>query len=83
MVKFKPLFTVEFSKIYSKLNKELKERIDKAIDKILLSPEKGKPLKYELAGLRSARIGKFRLLYEIKGDTIIFHTFEHRKKVYK
>lgn len=83
MAKFKPFFTDDFSKIYSKLDKPLKERVDKAIDKILTKPELGKPLKYGLVGLRSERIGKFRLLFEIRGSTVIFHTFEHRKKVYE
>lgn len=83
MQKFKPLFTEHFSKIYSKLDKNIKERVDKAIFKILEKPNLGKPLKYELAGLRSEHIGKFRILYEIKGNNIIFHSFEHRKKAYR
>ena len=83
MQRFKCLFTENFSRIYSKLNKNLKERVDKAINKILEKPEVGKPLKYDLAGLRSERIGKFRILYEIRGNVIIFHTFEHRKVVYR
>ena len=83
MLKFKPLFTDDFSKIYSRLDKQEKERVDKAIDKLLIKPELGKPLRYELAGLRSEHVGKFRLLFEIKEDTVIFHTFEHRKKVYR
>lgn len=83
MAKFKPLFTEDFSKIYSKLDRQLKERVDIAINKVLSKPELGKPLRYGLAGLRSQHIGKFRLLFEIKKDAVIFYTFEHRKKVYK
>lgn len=82
MSKFKPLFTENFSHTYSKLDKSIKERVDKSIKKILERPELGKPLKYELAGLRSEHVGKFRVVYEIKGNTVIFYTFEHRKKVY-
>jgi len=83
MAKFKLLFTEDFSKVYSKLDKQLKERVDKAIDKVLLKPELSKPLRYGLAGLISEHVGKFRLLFEIKEDTVIFHAFEHRKKVYR
>jgi len=83
MPKFKPLFTEVFSRHYSKLDKSVKDILDKSIGKILESPEFGKSLKYELAGLKSEHIGKFRLIYEIKGDSVIFHTFEHRKKVYR
>lgn len=77
------LFTEKFSSQYIKLDKVLKVRVDKAIEKILKNPELGKPLKYDLAGLRSERIGKFRIIYEIKGEVIIFYTFEHRKKAYR
>lgn len=83
MPKFKSSFTEDFSQTYSKLDKSTKERLDKSIKKLLDNPELGKPLKYELAGLRSEHVGKYRLLYEIKDNLIIFHTFEHRKKVYR
>lgn len=77
------LFTEDFSNIYSKLDKNIKTIVDKSIEKILNKPELGKPLKYSLHGLRSERIGTFRLIYEIKGEFIVFHSLEHRKKVYK
>lgn len=77
------LFTEKFASEYQKLDKSLKTRIDKAIQKIVERPELGKPLMYSFAGLRSERVGKFRIIYEEKGNSIIFHTFEHRKKVYR
>ncbi|MGC9200932.1 MAG: type II toxin-antitoxin system RelE family toxin, partial [Candidatus Aenigmatarchaeota archaeon] len=49
----------------------------------LENPELGKPLKYSFKGLRTERVGKFRIIYEIEGNIVVFHTFEHRKKVYK
>lgn len=77
------IFTKKFATEYEKLDKNLKTRIDKAIRKILEKPELGKPLMYGFAGLRSERVGKFRLIYEEKGNAIIFLAFEHRKKVYR
>jgi len=77
------VFTEKFASDYEKLDKGMKLRVDKAVQKIVEKPELGKPLTYGLAGLRSERIGKFRVIYEEKGNTIIFHLFEHRKKVYK
>jgi len=77
------VFTEEFADTYSKLDRNIKTILDKSIEKILNKPELGKPLKYSLHGLRSEKVGSFRLIYEIKGDFIIFHSFEHRKKVYK
>lgn len=73
----------QLDEILHKSDKNLREQVFKKIDKILKLPELGKPLRYGLHGLRSERIGVFRLIYEIKGDLIIFHTLEHRKKVYR
>lgn len=50
---------------------------------LINNPGVGKPLKYELAGLMSIRVTKSRLIFEIRGDTIVLHKFEHRKSVYK
>lgn len=77
------VFTEKFAAEYVKLDKNLKNLVDKAIKKILEKPELGKPLMYGFAGLRSERIGKFRLIYEEKGNAIILHAFEHRKKAYR
>jgi len=77
------LFTEKFASEYEKLDKSLKIRVGKAIQKIIDKPELGKPLMYSFAGLRSERVGKFRIIYEEKGNSIIFHMFEHRKKVYR
>jgi len=51
-------------------------------EKIIDNPDVGKPLRYELAGLRIVRVPPFRILYELTGDCLIFHTFEHRNSVY-
>ena len=77
------IFTEKFAAEYEKLDRDLKLRVDKTIQKVIEKPVLGKPLMYGLSGLRSERIGKFRLIYEEKGSAIIFHTFEHRKKVYR
>lgn len=64
-----------FSKEFEKDTKHIKDKlmriqIDKAIKKIIGNPVSGKPLSYELAGLRSARLSHFRIIYEINQDTI-------------
>ncbi len=79
----KPFLTEEFERDLRKIkDRTIQERIKKSIEKILLYPDIGKPLRYDLKGLRSARLSPYRIIYEIKGDTIIFHKFEHRKNVY-
>jgi len=57
-------------------------KIKKIVEKIIDNPDIGKPLRYELTGLRSVRVPPFRILYEYSGDCLIFHTFEHRDTVY-
>lgn len=39
--------------------------------------------KRSFKGCMSKRIGKFRVIYEILNDFVVFHAFEHRKRVYK
>jgi mRNA interferase RelE/StbE len=45
----------------------------------------GKPLVGELEGLRSARRGDYRIIYEIFGDdqVVLIHCVQHRKDVYR
>ncbi len=82
-MKYVPKFTEQFIEDTKKLKGPLRERLEKAVIKILENPELGKPLKYSFKGLRTERVGKFRIIYEIEGNIVVFHTFEHRKKVYK
>ncbi len=66
-----------------KLDRATKERILDAIKEILENPEKFKPLRYELKGLRSARVGKWRIIYRIEGEEVIILSIGHRKNVYE
>jgi mRNA-degrading endonuclease RelE of RelBE toxin-antitoxin system len=45
----------------------------------------GKPLVGELEGLRSARRGDYRVIYEIFEDdqTVLIHRVQHRRDVYR
>ncbi len=80
----KLIYTEEFKGDLRKIrDKKIQTRIKKIIQKIIDNPEIGKPLGYELFPLRSVKIPPFRVLYELKSDSIILHKFEHRKKVYK
>ena len=66
-----------------KLDKAAKERIANVISEILENPEKFKPLRYELKGSRSARVGKWRIVYRIEGEEVIILSIGHRKNVYE
>lgn len=76
-------YTDEFKKSLKKVrDKGLQEKIKKMVEKIIENPYVGKPLQYELAGMRSVRVPPFRILYEYFDDHLILHTFEHRDSVY-
>jgi mRNA-degrading endonuclease RelE of RelBE toxin-antitoxin system len=80
----KLIYTEEFKGDLKKIrDKKIQRRVKRIIQKIIDNPDIGKTLRYELFPLRSVRIPPFRVLYELRSDTVILHKFEHRKKVYK
>ncbi len=80
----KVIYTEEFKRDARKVkDKKIQGRIKKMVKKIKDNPEVGKPLGYDLFGLRSIKIPPFRILYELREDLIILHKFEHRRGVYR
>ncbi|MEE8168387.1 MAG: type II toxin-antitoxin system RelE/ParE family toxin [Candidatus Hydrothermarchaeales archaeon] len=73
-------FERQFKKIRDKKSKEI---LVKHIKKLCKNPDLGKPLEGTYKGVRSERVGPFRLLYALKGETLYLVRFRHRKKVYK
>jgi len=69
-MKYTLVIPTKILKKLKKLDKTTKERILDALEKISENPEKYKPLRYELKGKRGARVGKWRIIYEIKGDEV-------------
>ncbi len=62
---------------------DLKRQVRKAMDEISWLPETGKPLTEDLAGCRSYRIGKYRLIYRIEAKKLGMVTIGPRRDVYK
>lgn len=78
----------EFEKRFKSLIKkdeQLRRRILKAINKLKDNPYSGKPLSYDLKGLWSLRIGKYRIIYRIDGKKKIIWLISigHRKEIYE
>ena len=69
----------------SRLSQPVKIIIRKAIEsKLLIDPIKfGKPLRYNLKGCRSFRVGDYRVIYQLLGNTISILLIRHRKDCYK
>ena len=53
------------------LHPHLKKKIKTSLQTIVTDPYSGKSLKAELAGLRSFRVGRFRIIYRISGKKLI------------
>ena len=80
-----PLFTEAFSKDVKQIKKDkiLYERLLKKIEEILENPEHYPFKKYDLKGKRSAHIGSYVILFEVKENEAIFHKFKHHDFVYE
>ena len=82
------MFNIIFDKkaaiYFKKLDSENKIRIGKKLEDLKSNPELGKPLTGNLSGLWSLRIGKYRLIYQIKNQELVIFILDlgHRKNVY-
>jgi mRNA interferase RelE/StbE len=58
-------------KLVRGLHPELKRKVRSGLDRIRTDPEVGKELRDELAGLRSLRAGRFRIVYRVAARRLI------------
>ena len=65
------------------LHPDLKRKIRSALDDLLEDPTIGKPLREELAGLRSCRVARFRIIYRIAGTVIEIVAVGPRHTIYE
>ncbi len=68
-----------------RLSSEMKARIRKAIEeRIMTAPhEYGFPLRKTLKGYWKLRVGNYRVVYKMAGDTVTIFCIAHRKEVYQ
>jgi mRNA interferase RelE/StbE len=57
--------TGETAALIRGLHPDIKKKIRSGLEAMSRNPEAGKVLKQELAGLRSYRVGRFRIVYRI------------------
>ena len=62
-----------------------KEQVMRAIyERLTVDPLSfGKPLRHSLSGMRSLRVGDYRVGYVVEGDNVIIKHIEHRRDAYK
>lgn len=61
----------------------LKETLKEAIREIAVNPLIGKALKGPLKGLRSYRVGKYRITYGFTENLVEVASIKHRKDAYR
>lgn len=64
------------------LHPDLKKKVRSALDAVLADPLVGKALRDELAGLRSCRVGRFRIIYRVPGSVIELVAVGPRATIY-
>lgn len=66
-------------------DKRLYQRFINALEAIAQNPMEGKPLHGELKGLRSYRLGSYRILYEVRHGELLVVVIDlgHRREIYK
>jgi mRNA interferase RelE/StbE len=80
---YKLKVTDDLAYFLKSLHPDLKRRIKAALKLILSSPDAGKGLRDELAGLRSFRVGRFRIVYRIGGRMIEIVAIGPREQIYQ
>lgn len=65
------------------LHPELKRKMRSALDAVVVDPSVGKALRDELTGLRSCRVGRFRIIYRVAGSVIEIVAVGPRTTIYK
>ena len=73
----------EVAELIKDLYPDLKRKVRSALDDILLNPTIGKALRDELAGLRSCRVARFRIIYRSVGSVIEVVAVGPRQTIYE
>jgi mRNA interferase RelE/StbE len=65
------------------LHPPLKERIANALLELARDPRAGKPLKGDLKGNYSYRVGDWRIIYSLEKTFVYIKDIRHRREVYR
>lgn len=60
-----------------------RKKVIRKLELLQSDPKAGKELRGELEGLRSLRAWPYRIIYEIKYDSVIVYSVAHRQGAYK
>lgn len=76
-------FSSSAQKFIAGLHPPLQARIENALLEIAANPRVGKPLKGDLKGNYSQRVGDWRIVYSIEKSLVYVKDIRHRREVYR
>ena len=76
-------FSSSAQRFIAGLHPPLQARIENALIEIATNPRAGKPLKGDLKGNYSQRVGDWRIIYGIEKTAIYVKDIRHRREVYR
>ena len=77
-----PRFTPQARLFLENATPPLKDRLRQAVLDLEQDPVLGKPLKGELAGSYSYRVGDWRVIYSFDKEFVTIEVIRHRREVY-
>jgi mRNA interferase RelE/StbE len=86
--KYQLAWTAEATRQMDRLAETVPKAIGPIVEfcygRLLENPQRiGSPLRRELTGLLSARVGAYRVIYRITDDDVVIHRVDHRSDVYR
>ncbi|MFI5305369.1 MAG: type II toxin-antitoxin system RelE/ParE family toxin [Nitrospiria bacterium] len=75
--------TDDITRFIRSMHPELRRKIKAALKIVSSTPEVGKTLRDDLAGLRSFLVSRFRIIYRISGRTIEIIAVGPRERIYE
>lgn len=76
-------FTATAAHALGKLPESVRLRVLEAAGTLGHDPLRGKALKGSLSGLRSLRIGAYRIVYSVERSAVLVRAVGHRRDVYR
>lgn len=73
----------EIAALIRGMHPDLKRKTKVSLKSILADPSSGKALREELAGLRSFRVGTFRIIYRVAGSVVEIVAIGPRGRIYE
>lgn len=77
------LYEAEAASAIRELHPLARRKVKAALETLRREPELGRELRDELAGLRSLRVGRLRVIYQVAGDVIQLIDVGPRERIYE